>query len=458
MRVAAARLRMEEGPARPRLLRRLVAAAVLVLVLFVALSSLVAVGLYLVLAPRQTVAQPSGAAPAGVDPSISQMRVEPPQTQPVAPAGVGNPPQPSGVAVPPGPLTLPTGPLARSSGINVTAAAFSPDGRRLVVADTKLRLWDLEHTKELHDFDGTEYSPPLRVTAGQLIVGSIRAVAWSADGRRVLMGGSDVREGRTGGVAILFEAETGKVVATCIGHSTAVCAVALSLDGAEILTAGDVPRTNVGFPVLPRPTSQELTAVRSWDAATGKELKQYLGPTAPAHSIAFSPDRKRIFAAGSDEDPAVYSWNAESADGLRLTFPWGIRSYAVLLPDASKVAHLSTNWAFVIYDLKDGNQIKEICHSEPLSKIPDPAPECPAWSRDGRFVACSSQQYPKDPGKAPIHIVDALSGKVVWKLEGHRISTQALAISDDGRFVFSGSTDGNRLWEATPQPDAASKP
>jgi formylglycine-generating enzyme required for sulfatase activity/serine/threonine protein kinase/WD40 repeat protein len=365
-------------------------------------------------------------------------------------AGAGNPQQPLVV----GDHPLQAGPLALSSGGNVTAAAFSPDGKRLVVADTKLRLWDLERNKEIHDFGGTVYSPPLRSAAGQLIVGSLRAVAWSADRRRVLLGGSDVREGRTGGVAILFEADTGKVVATCIGHPTAVCAVALSSDGAEILTAGDVPRTNVGFPVQPRIPSQvqEDSEVRRWDAATGKELKRYRGPTAPVHSLAFSADRKRVFASGSDQDPAVYSWNAETADGLRLTFPWGIRSYAVLLPDASKVAHVGTNWAVRIYDLKDGNQMKELCHSEPLAKVPDPAPECPAWSRDGRFVACSSQQYPNKPGKAPIYIVDAVSGKVVRTLEGHKLSTQALAISDDGRFVFSGSADGNRLWDVTPNP------
>ena len=53
------------------------------------------------------------------------------------------------------------------------------------------------------------------------------------------MGGSDVRDGRMGGVAILYEADSGKVVQTFIGHPTSVCAVALSSDGSEILTAGD---------------------------------------------------------------------------------------------------------------------------------------------------------------------------------------------------------------------------
>ncbi len=87
--------------------------------------------------------------------------------------------------------------------------------------------------------------------------------------------------------------------------------------------------------------------------------------------------------------------------------------------------------------------------SEPLARPPKPAPMNPVWSRDGRFVACSTQQYPKDPGKAPIYIVDAVSGRVVRTLEGHRIETTALAISDDGRFIFSSSADGSRLWEVT---------
>ncbi len=338
-------------------------------------------------------------------------------------------------------------------GDTVTAAAFSPDGKRLVAADTKLRLWDLERNKELHDFGGAEYRPAFHDFGGRFIVGSIRSVAWSPDGRRVLMGGSDVRAGRMGGVAILYEADTGKVVQTCIGHSTAVCAVALSSDGSEILTAGDSPRDpNTGLPVMtPGNPSQEGTEVRRWDVATGHELERYRGPTAPTHSVAFSPDGKRIFAGGSASDRAVYSWDVGSPEGQRRAIEKGVRDDIVLLPDAGKAVFLGTDWSFRIYDLKYVDQLKEICHSESLARPPKPAPERPVWSRDGRFVACSTQQHSEDTGKAPIYIVDAVSGRIVRTLEGHRIETTALAISDDGRFVLSSSADGSRLWEATPK-------
>ena len=352
-------------------------------------------------------------------------------------------------ALPPSPdagnRPVQAGPFALSPGNTVTAAAFSPDGRRLVMGGATLRLWNLGPNKELHNF-------------GSMGCASVLAAAWSADGRRVLVGGSDLKDGKSG-VAILFEADTGKVVMTFTGHPTPVGAVALSPDGREVLTgAGDVLRKLMISQGVAQTVYQD-TEVRRWDVATGKELGRYDGPTAPTHSVAFSADGKRIFAAGSVSDPAVYSWDVNKPEGLRLKFPKGLTStYAVLTPDGGKVAHLGTNWAFYIYDLTDGAQLKEICHSAPLAHIPAAAPTAPVWSRDGRFVACSSWQYPNKPGKAPIYLVDAASGQVVRTFEGHKISTKALAVSDDDRLIFSGSDDGNRLWEVTSEPAAGVSP
>ena len=140
------------------------------------------------------------------------------------------------------------------------------------------------------------------------------------------------------------------------------------------------------------------------------------GPDRAAHSVAFSRDRKRIFAAGSIEDPALYSWNADQAEGRRLTFPWGMRSYVVFSPDASEVAMLGTNWAFRIYDLKDGDQLMKSATRR--ERLPE-APEYPVWSRDGRFIVCSSSNTPT-PGQSPHLHRGRGRRKVVQTLEGHK--------------------------------------
>jgi WD40 repeat protein len=317
-----------------------------------------------------------------------------------------------------------------SSSEVVTAAAFSPDGKRLFAGGSVLRVWDLERNQALLSFPVT----PLLVA---------HAAVWSADGKRALVGGSIQRGEQIRGVAILYDADTGKVVTTFNGNTSPVSAVALSPDGRQILTAaGSVQRRIFLTGGVARSEYQD-TEIRRWDVATGKELQRYSGPTAPSRSVAFSPDGKRLFAAGSVEDRAIYSWDVDNSEGNRMDFGnRGVRTYIVLTDDANKAGYVGTNSVLLTYDLNVRNQLTEGIRTQPLPVYP----ENPVWSRDGRYLACSSMKYANMQGKAPIYLADMLTGRVTT-FEGHPLSTKTLAISDDGRFIFSSSKDGNHLWD-----------
>jgi WD40 repeat protein len=116
----------------------------------------------------------------------------------------------------------------------VTSVAFSPDGRRVMVANLiEVQLWDAVKGKEQRAFDAVP-----------------NAAVFSPDGRYVLTGERFAK-------ARLWDAATGKEVRSFEGHTGDLRSVAFSPDGQAILTG-----------------SNDGTA-RLWETASGKELRQF---------------------------------------------------------------------------------------------------------------------------------------------------------------------------------------
>ena len=104
---------------------------------------------------------------------------------------------------------------------------------------------------------------------------AVTSVAFSPDGAHVLNGSDDK-------TARLWDAATGKTVATLEGHTDVVRAVAFSPDGTRVLTG-----------------SEDHTA-RLWDAATGKTVATLEGHTGAVWAVAFSPDGARVLTGSND--------------------------------------------------------------------------------------------------------------------------------------------------------------
>ena len=94
--------------------------------------------------------------------------------------------------------------------------------------------------------------------------GTVKGVALTPDGARIVTGSTD-------NTARVWDASTGAELLQLKGHTGAVWSVALTPDGARIVTGSD-----------------DKTA-RVWDAGTGTELLGLKGHTGDVSSVALTP-------------------------------------------------------------------------------------------------------------------------------------------------------------------------
>jgi sugar lactone lactonase YvrE len=189
---------------------------------------------------------------------------------------------------------------------SVTALAFHPRSPHLASAarDQTVRVWELDiHQQMLSIADPQAYR---------------MALAYSPDGR--LLASSD--GGRVGSPAAavkLWDADTGKALATLPGHIGPIEALAFSHDGKRLASV-----------------SRDGT-VRLWDVADHRQLAEFPAPASLPSALAFSPDGGVLLAQGEAITAWAVSQGKESA-GHRLfsaSLPTSGPRAAALMPDGS---------------------------------------------------------------------------------------------------------------------------
>ena len=96
-------------------------------------------------------------------------------------------------------------------------------------------------------------------------------------------------------IAIVWEAATGRVIRRLVGHKSPVTAVAFSPDGRLILTgSGSSDETGEA-------KEKPDNTARLWDAATGKELRRFVGRLEPGQSVTLDDGAAGEFLPGTAE-------------------------------------------------------------------------------------------------------------------------------------------------------------
>ncbi len=194
----------------------------------------------------------------------------------------------------------------------IWALALSPNYLATGSDDGPAKIWDLHTRNEIHELSGA---------------GAARALAFDADGKRLLLG-------TRGGSVTVWDAVAGKEIFRTEGHSGPVVAVAFAPDGKTMATAsGDKtvkiwdlssPKAKMTlqghqagvYGIAVSPDGKYLVSgswdktVRLWELASGTSIATLTAPTHDVWSVDFNGDGTLFAAAG--EDQMVRVWSVES--------------------------------------------------------------------------------------------------------------------------------------------------
>ncbi|HEV3081847.1 MAG TPA: hypothetical protein VGY66_18855, partial [Gemmataceae bacterium] len=109
---------------------------------------------------------------------------------------------------------------------------------------------------------------------------AVMTLAFSPDGRRLVMGGEEDR-------VKIWEVQTGQEQ-TLKGHRGDVWAATFSRDGRWVASAG------------------EDSTVKVWDGRSGALVHNFRGHNGLVTSVAFSPDGRRLFSGSRDRTVKVW--------------------------------------------------------------------------------------------------------------------------------------------------------
>jgi WD40 repeat protein len=179
-------------------------------------------------------------------------------------------------------LTQPHPETLWTAGARVNVA-FSPDGKRIIVAGART-MTSLGDKLTVHDAQTGAALLELKV------IEAVLSAAFNKDGSRIVTGNFN-------DTATVWDAQTGKSLVELKGHTGLVNSVAFSPDGKRVVT-GSSDRT-----------------VRVWDVRTGATVAVLKGHTDEVRSVSFSADGTRILSAGGlqpDRPGEVFVWDART--------------------------------------------------------------------------------------------------------------------------------------------------
>lgn len=329
----------------------------------------------------------------------------------------------------------------------INLAAFSPDGKKIIMGayDGSAQIWDANSGKRLFNLVGHE--------------DYFRSIAFSPDGKKVVTSADE-------NYAIIWNVQTGKLIHKLTGHTGGVVSAKFNPDGTRVIT-----------------TSWDKTA-KIWDVNSGKMIMELNGHTSLIASGEFSNDGKKILTAGFDNiakiwdaysgellvdlkghadnvesaefnpegnkvvtssyDNTVRVWDALTGTCLNvLNDHKSAMVYACFSPDGKKIATASEDNSSKIYDVVTGNLMNDLQGHAGYIKTSIFSPD------DKKILTLSSNNSTESSWDINvIKVWDAVTGRLLFNLDGHRSVIRSASFNGDGQKVLTFAADSTaRIWD-----------
>jgi len=257
---------------------------------------------------------------------------------------------------------------------------FAPDGKTIL---SRSNLWDIETGREIRRNAGSLFSPD-----GKITVDISRGTLTLRDA----VNGNEINKFQcynSPDFATIFSPD-GNTVAACFMDSIRIWDIT---NGQEIISISDYPRIrNIFLSIAYSPDGKSIVSghsnatIKLWDAASGEEIKSFIGHGNNVTSVAFHPDGS-IIASGSG-DSSIKLWEVNTGREIRtLTghtgrMVGGVRSVA-FSPDGKFLVSGSVDTTLKLWDVNTGREIKTFTgHLNNVSSV--------SFSFDGKQVVSAS--------------------------------------------------------------------
>jgi len=301
------------------------------------------------------------------------------------------------------------------SELQVTALAYSPDGRHVAVGggDAPIRVWEAASGKQVAQLrDG---------------MSGVTCLHFSPDGKWVVSGDYG------GGLRLWDWAKGGAPIKNFSDHKSSFYSVAFSPDGKSI-ASGD-----------------ETGIVRVWAVATGKLVhtlkgQAFEGEFSRVSALAFTADGEALFCSSSGH--GIRHWSLATGKEVWLIRPKSLGhanavSGLAISPGGRWGYSSSYDGTICVWEAGSGRLARVLKEQEPGHD----GPVAIALSHDGTRLAAAFVHDWENPS---VHLWDLTTGQKIAVLTGHRAPVTQLAFSSDGRRLASGSCDTTALvWDVT---------